>query len=99
MRVQRVLFKDNFYDSGVIKYAEGKHYPKTAQTESLVLAGHAEHLEVDMPKEDAVREQNAADKDLAIERRRTIKAEEDEARGGDAMPGYIEGKKVEGGAA
>jgi hypothetical protein len=99
MRVQRVLFNDTFYDSGIVKYAEGKHYPKTAQTESLVLAGHAKYLDVDMPKEDAVREQNAADKDLAIERKRTIKAEEDEARGGDAMPGYIAGKKVEGDAA
>lgn len=103
-KVQRVKFNANYYDSGKVKYAQGEHYPKTAQTDSCVLAGHAEYLDVDMPREDAAAEQKAAEEKLAAEREPTTKAEAAAARGGDAIPddswsddqlrAYLDGKNI-----
>ncbi len=86
MKVQRVLFNTNFYNSGIVKYAKGEHYPKTEQTDSCVLAGHAEYVDVDMPQEDAEQEQKEAVDKLAAERRATTEAQAAVERGGDAIP-------------
>jgi len=86
MKVQRVLFNTHFYDAGVVKYAKGEHYPKTEQTDSCVLAGHAEYVDVDMDQDDAAQEQKAADDKLAAERRPTTEAQAAVERGGDAIP-------------
>lgn len=85
-KVQRVLFNTNYYESGVAKYEKGKHYPVTAETETRILAGNAEKVEVDMSRELAADEQAAAAARLAAEREPTTKAEAAAARGGDAIP-------------
>ena len=46
--MERVEFHGSFYDSGVEKYAAGKHYPKTPETESQVEAGNAQLVTVEM---------------------------------------------------
>ena len=47
MKVQRVLFNTNYYESGVAKYVAGEHYPVTTETETCVKAGHAEVIKVE----------------------------------------------------
>lgn len=47
-KVERVQFATNYYDSGAVKYAQGKHYPKTPHTLSQVAAGVAEVITVEV---------------------------------------------------
>jgi len=47
-KVTRIKFLTNYYDAGQVKYAQGEHYPKTAETNAQALQGHAEEIEVDM---------------------------------------------------
>lgn len=85
-KVQRVLFNTNYYESGVAKYEKGKHYPATQETETRILAGDAEKVEVDMARDAAAEEQAGAEAKLAAERKATSGAEAAAARGGDAIP-------------
>jgi len=93
-KVTRILFNVNFYDRGEVKYAAGKHYPVTAQTQSCVLAGSAEEVQVDMPAEQAAAETEAAVTALAAERGSSATAEAAAARGGDAGTQNAEGSGI-----
>ena len=44
---QIVKFPADFYDMGVVKYAEGQYYPLTSETQSLVDTGYAELIDAD----------------------------------------------------
>lgn len=52
-KIKRVLFNQNFYEVGEVKYAAGQHYPVNEETARCVVAGTADNVEVDM-KIDAI---------------------------------------------
>lgn len=83
-QVTRIKFLVNYYDRGEVKYAAGQHYPVTDQTETCVLAGHAEEVKVDMPTDQAKSEAKEAAAKLEEEREATSTAEANAAKGGDA---------------
>ena len=86
MKVQRVMFKADYYELGAVKYAKGQHYPVTDETNTRALAGDAELVDIEMGKDAAVAQQAAADAALTKERQATSEAEAAVRRGGDAVP-------------
>jgi hypothetical protein len=82
LKVERVLFHANFYESGKAKYEAGKHYPKTPETESQVVAGNAKVEKVEVDKAEHETEHAAAHAALKHSRRATIAAEEDARKRG-----------------
>lgn len=80
--VDRILFNTNYYESGEVKYAAGKHYPVTPETETRVKAGDAEKLTVDMEVADVAAEDSEAKAKLERERQASSEAEA-EAAGAD----------------
>lgn len=85
-KVKRALFLTPYYELGAVKYEKDKNYPRTSQTDTCVLAGHATNVEVEMKQDVADEEQAAADAKLAAVNKSSREAEAAAARGGDAIP-------------
>jgi hypothetical protein len=82
VKVERVQFHVNFYESGVAKYESGKHYPKTPETESQVVANNAKIVKVEVDQAEHDAEHTAAHAALKHSRRATIAAEDDARKRG-----------------
>lgn len=44
---KRIKFINTYHDAGKPKYVAGKHYPKTPETHSQVIAGNAEEIDLE----------------------------------------------------
>jgi hypothetical protein len=78
--VDRILFNTNYYELGEVKYAQGKHYPVTPETQTRVKAGDAEPVTVEMDVADATAEDGEAKAKLERERQATAEAEAEKKR-------------------
>lgn len=76
-KVERVYFHVSFYSAGIAKYEEGKHYPKTPETESQIAAGNAELRTVEMDEAEHKAEHEAAHAVYRTANRATLAAEDD----------------------
>jgi hypothetical protein len=77
-KTDRILFNTNYYELGEVKYAAGKHYPVTPETQTRVKAGDAELVNVEMDVAVASSEDAEAKAQLERETQATREAEAEE---------------------